>query len=56
MAAVSAHALPKSELAGALDMAFLFLTGVEVLGVLLMIFVHEKANEYSTDGEPVAGF
>ncbi len=56
MAAVSAHTLPKYELASAFDMAFLFLTVVEILGVILMIFVREKANGYSTDGEPVASF
>lgn len=56
MAAAAAHTLPAAELAGAFDMAFLFLTGVEVLGVILMLLVQEKENTYSTDGEPVAGF
>ncbi len=30
--------------------------GVEILGMVLMLFVKEKMNGYTTDGEPVAGF
>jgi EmrB/QacA subfamily drug resistance transporter len=56
MALVTAHTLPSVELAGAFDVAFLFLMGLEILGIVLMLFVREKAGGYSTDGEPVAGF
>jgi len=56
MAGISAHKLPASELAGAFDVAFLFLMAVEILGIVLMLFVREKVSEYNTDGEPVAGF
>jgi EmrB/QacA subfamily drug resistance transporter len=56
LAHVSAHTLPPLELAGAFDAAFLFLMGLEVLGIVLMLFVRQKAGGYSTDGEPVAGF
>ena len=52
----SIHNLPVSDLAGAFDVAFLFLMGIEILGVVLMLFVREKDSGYSTDGEPVAGF
>ncbi len=56
LAQVSAHTLPPLELSGAFDVAFLFLMGLEVLGIVLMLFVRQKAGGYSTDGEPVAGF
>ncbi|HUU74908.1 MAG TPA: DHA2 family efflux MFS transporter permease subunit [Methanoregulaceae archaeon] len=56
MAQVSAHTLPASELAGAFDVAFLFLMGLEILGIVLMLFFREKVSGYSTDGEPVTGF
>ncbi|GAB7015219.1 MFS transporter [Methanogenium cariaci] len=56
LADASAHAIPPAELAGAFDITFLFLMGVEILGMVLMLFVKEKMNGYTTDGEPVAGF
>ncbi len=56
MAEVSAHTLPEADLAGAFDVAFLFLMGLEVLGIVLMLFVSERQNGQSTDGEPVIGF
>lgn len=54
MAEAAAHTLPAGELAGAFDTAFLFLTGLEVLGIVLMIFVRESG--YRSDGEPVSSF
>lgn len=56
LAQISAHTLPSAELAGAFNVAFLFLMGIEILGIVLMLFVREKVSSYSTDGEPVAGF
>ena len=56
LAQVSSHTLPSAELAGAFDVAFFFLMGVEILGVILMLFVREKTDGYSTDGEPVTAF
>ena len=54
LAQVSAHKLPAGELAGAFDIAFLFLMCVEVLGIILMLAIKETPSDYSTDGEPVA--
>jgi hypothetical protein len=56
MAQVSAHTLPSQDLAGAFDVAFLFLMFVEVLGLILMFAIKDVRTDYSTDGEPVAGF
>lgn len=56
MAQVSAHTLPLQDLAGAFDVAFLFLMFVEVFGLILMFAVKDVQTDYSTDGEPVAGF
>lgn len=56
LAQVSSHTLPAADLAGAFDVAFLFLMGVEILGVILMLFVRERTDGYSTDGEPVTAF
>lgn len=56
LAQVSAHTLPATELAHAFDVSFLFLTGVEILGIILMLAVKETASDYSMDGEPVAAF
>ncbi len=54
LAQVSAHKLPAGELAGAFDIAFLFLMCVEILGIILMFAIKETPSDYSTDGEPVA--
>jgi EmrB/QacA subfamily drug resistance transporter len=54
LAQVSAHTLPAGELAGAFDIAFLFLMCVEVLGIILMFAIKDTPSDYSTDGEPVA--
>lgn len=56
LAQISAHTLPAGELAGAFDVSFLFLMCVEVLGIILMLAVKDTISDYSTDGEPVAGF
>jgi len=56
LAQLSAHTLPASELSGAFDVSFLFLMCVEVLGIVLMLAVRDTTSDYSTDGEPVAGF
>ncbi len=54
LAQVSAHTLPAGELAGAFDIAFLFLMCVEVLGIILMLAIKDTPSDFSTDGEPVA--
>ncbi|MBN2734528.1 MAG: DHA2 family efflux MFS transporter permease subunit [Methanomicrobiaceae archaeon] len=54
MAQVSAHTLPAGELAGAFDVAFLFLMGIEILAIILMLAIKDAPSDYSTDGEPVA--
>jgi MFS family permease len=56
LAEVSAHMLPTSDLASGFHVAFLFLTAVEVLGIILMLLVADRKTDYTTDGEPVAGF
>lgn len=56
MAEVSAHTLPLQDLARAFDVSFFFLMAVEVLGLVLMFAVKDVRTDYSTDGEPVAGF
>jgi EmrB/QacA subfamily drug resistance transporter len=56
MAEVSAHTLPLQDMAKAFDVAFFFLMTVEVLGLVLMFAVKDIRTDYSTDGEPVAGF
>lgn len=56
LAQVSAHTLPAGQLAGAFDISFLFLAGVEILGIILMFAVRDSVSDYSTEGEPVAGF
>jgi len=52
----SAHSLPAADLVGGFQAAFLFLMGIEVLGILLMLPVREKEEAYSTEGEPVTAF
>jgi len=52
----SAHTLPAADLVGGFHAAFLFLMGIEVLGILLMLLVREKEVAYSTEGEPVTAF
>lgn len=54
MASAAAHTLPAGDLAGAFDIAFLFLTGLEIHSIVLMLFVRESG--YHPDGEPVPGF
>jgi len=56
LAQVSAHTLPLEDLAGAFDSAFFFLMAVEILGLVLMFAVKDVQTDYSTEGEPVAGF
>jgi len=43
-------------LAGVFDLAFLFCMVLEVIGVVLMLAVREKAPSGSTDGEVAIGF
>jgi len=52
----SAHTLPAADLVGGFQAAFLFLMGIEILGILLMLLVREKEEAYSTEGEPVTAF
>ena len=56
LAQASAHTLPAAELAGAFDVAFLFLMFVEILAIILMLAIKETPSDYSTDGEPVAAY
>lgn len=56
LAEVSAHTLPSSDLASGFHVAFLFLTAVAVQGIILMLPVADRKTDYTTDGEPVAGF
>jgi EmrB/QacA subfamily drug resistance transporter len=56
MAEVSAHTLPLQDIARAFDVSFFFLMVVEALGLVLMFAVKDVRTDYSTDGEPVAGF
>jgi EmrB/QacA subfamily drug resistance transporter len=56
MAQEATHALRPAELTGAFDVGFLFLMGIEVLGIVLMLFVKEHDTGYSTEGEPVAAY
>jgi len=56
LAQVSAPTLPTADLAYAFDIAFLFPMALEIAGVALMIFVRERTDGYSTEGEPVSAF
>jgi MFS family permease len=56
MAQEATRILRPAELAGAFDVGFLFLMGIEVLGIVLMLFVKEHDTGYSTEGEPVAAY
>jgi hypothetical protein len=56
MAQEATRTLRQAELAGAFDVGFLFLMGIEVLGIVLMLFVKEHDTGYSTEGEPVAAY
>jgi hypothetical protein len=56
LAQAASHLERPAELAGAFDIGFLFLMGIEVLGIVLMLFVKEHDTGYSTEGEPVAAY
>ena len=56
IAAVTASTIPSTELAGAFDTAFQFCLALEVIGIVLMLAVREKAPFGSTDGEVAIGF
>jgi EmrB/QacA subfamily drug resistance transporter len=56
MAQEATRTLRPAELASAFDVGFLFLMGIEVLGIVLMFFVKEHDTGYSTEGEPVAAY
>jgi len=56
LAQVSAHTLSPAKLAGVFDLALLFCMVLEVIGVVLMLAVREKAPSGSTDGEVAIGF
>ncbi len=56
LANAAPHLVRPEELAGAFDVGFLFLMGIEVLGIVLMLFVKEHDTGYSTEGEPVAAY
>jgi EmrB/QacA subfamily drug resistance transporter len=56
LAQAASHMERPAELAGAFDIGFLFLMGIEVLGIVLMLFVKEHDTGYSTEGEPVAAY
>ncbi|TAJ44977.1 DHA2 family efflux MFS transporter permease subunit [Methanofollis fontis] len=49
LAEVGAHAIPAAELSSGFDAAFLFLMGVEVLGIILMLLVKEKEGVSSAE-------
>ena len=50
------HSIQSSELAGAFHISFFCLMCIALTGILLMLFIKDKKNEYSTDGEPVIPF
>jgi EmrB/QacA subfamily drug resistance transporter len=54
LAEVATGTIQLTVLAGAFDVAFLFLMVVEVVGIVMMIPVKEHDTGYSTEGEPVA--
>lgn len=56
LAQVSAHTLSPAKLAGVFDLGFLFCMVLEVIGVVLMLAVREKAPSGSTDGGVAIGF
>jgi EmrB/QacA subfamily drug resistance transporter len=56
LAEVSAHTIPSADLAGAFDAAFLFCMALEVIGIVLMLAVAEKAPTGSSEGDVATGF
>jgi EmrB/QacA subfamily drug resistance transporter len=56
LARVSAHNLPVADMARAFDATFLFCMVLEILGILLMFAVAEKAPTGDSGDEPAIGF
>jgi MFS family permease len=56
LAEVTASRLPATALAGAFDSAFFFCMALEVLGIVLMLMVTERAPAHRVDDEIVLGF